>query len=65
MDFLIGFIYFVYNIFYLEYVFEISWFLGKKVMIESYFLDFIMKLNVLIFIFKKICNEYLKKKNKI
>lgn len=63
-DLLIGFIYPVYNISHLEHVPEISRPLGKKVTIESHSLDFTMKLNVAIFIFKKICNEHLKK-NKI
>lgn len=63
-DLLIGFIYPVYNISHLEHVPEISRPLGKKFTIESPSLDFTMKLNVAIFIFKKICNEHLKK-NKI
>lgn len=61
-DLLIGFIYPVYNISHLEHVPEISRPLGKKFTIESPSLDFTMKLNVAIFIFKKICNEHLKKK---
>lgn len=64
-DLLIGFIYPVYNISHLEHVPEISRPLGKKFTSESPSLDFTMKLNVAIFIFKKICNEHLKKKNKI
>lgn len=61
-DLLIGFIYPVYNISHLEHVPEISRPLGKKFTIASPSLDFTMKLNVPIFIFKKICNEHLKKK---
>lgn len=60
-DLLIGFIYPVYNISHLEHVPEISRPLGKKFTIESHSSDFTMKLNVPIFILKKICNEHLKK----